>query len=93
MTDAERLARVLWPGSRIDKAYTLIHIAQRAINAGWTPPPDPYEDIARAVCKAAWPVSGGMREERDRVLETARRIPDDLARQVANALQGDEADG
>ena len=92
MTSAERLAQVLCPASRIDN-YTLIHIAQRAIHAGWTPPPDPYEDIARAVCKAAWPVSGGMREERDRVLETARRIPDDLARQVANALQGDEADG
>lgn len=45
MTDAERLAWVLWP-----EAHTIepgITIAQRAIDAGWQPPPDPHVEIAR----------------------------------------------
>lgn len=56
-TSAERLALVLFPDPDAPNGYG-VRIAQRAIAAGWmdkalalergwTPPPDPHEDIAR----------------------------------------------
>lgn len=32
-------------------------VAQRAIDAGWQPPPDPHEDIARELARAVWPAA------------------------------------
>ena len=61
---AKELAKVLYPGGIVDAG--LRHV-QRAIDAGWvqrdtllaeleaqgwTPPPDPWEPIAREVCDA-----------------------------------------
>lgn len=45
MTDAERLARTMWPRTAGPEG---IAAAQRAIDAGWTPPAEP-PTLAEAV--------------------------------------------
>lgn len=77
--------------------------AQRAIDAewvqrddliaqGWTPP-DPYEDVARELSTLIYPDEefdpDGEDEFDALLLAVVRRIPDDLARQVAEALRGE----
>ena len=55
--EAESLARVLFPKDDLTPWCT--SAAQRAIDAGWQPPPDPPEDIARELWAAQadlWPV-------------------------------------
>lgn len=65
-TAAERLAKAM--GSA---AVGWAHITQRAIDAGWvhrddliaqgwTPPPDPWEAIARDLCEAVWPITAAV---------------------------------
>lgn len=56
MTDAERLARTMWPDN-VPQPTNAARLAQRAMDAGWTPPPDPHEDIAREISKECWPES------------------------------------
>lgn len=100
--EAQALARVQWGQPCGD---TERRVAQRAIDAGWvqrddlvaqgwTPPPDPHEDIARALCNEAWPLTRNdelfaPETPSARLLAAVRRIPDDLARQVAEALRGE----
>lgn len=56
--EAEALARVMWPsGSAYLPFETCIRLAQSAIDAGWTPPPDLHVDIARELRDAMWPRS------------------------------------
>lgn len=45
MTDAERLASLLWP-EVFNRPFHDVARAQRAIDAGWTPPPDPADVVA-----------------------------------------------
>ena len=59
--EAEALARVLW----LHPLDFQRRAAQRAIDAGWTPPPDPHEDIARELMtkvygdeRVGWTTSG-----------------------------------
>lgn len=95
--EAEALARVLWPHEQGDMHPGDFITAQRAIDAGWTPPPDPHEDIARELFAATfphWPDDGTVGDPLattagEHILATVRRIPDDLARQVAEALRGE----
>lgn len=60
--EAEALARVMWPDfDRETYPSTwlgMIHQAQRAINAGWTPPPDPHKDIARDLMTRVYGTEG-----------------------------------
>ena len=69
-TAAERLARTMEPDGdwHLDEWRIAVRIAQRAIAAGWvqrddliargwTPPPDPWEAIARALADAVWPLT------------------------------------
>ena len=62
---------------------------------GWTPPPDPHEDIARELYDTAFAPAryADSRSVGPMLLAAVHRIPDDLARQVADALRGDDADG
>lgn len=87
--EAEALGRVLWPGLQLSNR--MLRNAQRAIDAGWTPPPDPHEDIARALHVAVYGelCEDGCHAERD-LLDAVRRIPLPLARQVAAALEADQ---
>ena len=56
--EAEARARVLWPdfdrGTFPSTWLGIIHRAQRAIDAGWTPPPDPHAEIARELFVAVF---------------------------------------
>lgn len=109
-TAAERLARTMEPDGdwHLGEWRIAVRIAERAILAGWvhrddliaqgwTPPPDPWEAIARALAAAMWTINGegpyvGEFTEHTvagRLLAAVRRIPDDLARQVAEALRGE----
>lgn len=54
--EAEALARKLWPYTYFGP-LTLAS-CQRAIDAGWTPPPDPHEAIAREIAAEVWPYLG-----------------------------------
>lgn len=79
-----------------------VRMAKRAIDAGWvqrddlvaqgwTPPTDSHEDIAREMYAGMF--TSPWNPERSDIacdlLATVRRIPDDLARQVAEALRGE----
>ena len=95
--EAERLAREMWPNHH-PLSPNLLERAQRAIAAGWTPPPDPHQDIADLLREAVW----GSALEDDpaawagaspgRLYALVARIPDDLAAQVADALRGDDSE-
>lgn len=96
MTDAERLALAMWDGVNGTEGWPVcVWLAQRAIDAGWTPPPDPHEDIARELYDTAFAPAryADSRSVGPMLLAAVHRIPDDLARQVADALRGDDADG
>ena len=95
-TAAERLARTMEPDG------DAVRIAERAILAGWvhrddliaqgwTPPPDPHEDIARELHAGMF--TSPWNPERSDIacdlLAAVRRIPDHLARDVAEALRGE----
>lgn len=62
--------------------------AQRAIDAGWTPPPDPHKEIARAIfaeCFPHWPLDGSAGDplcttSGEGILAAVRRM--DLRRRV-----------
>lgn len=93
--EAEALARVLVPRPTVPLG-PYVRMAQRAIDAGWvhrddlvaegwTPPPDPHEAIARELHGALFDIDHAERD----LLAVVRRIPDDLARQVAEALRGE----
>lgn len=56
--EAEDLARVQWGETFGD---TERRVAQRAIDAGWTPPPDPHVDIARELWESMY--AAGWRDE------------------------------
>lgn len=87
--EAEALGRVLWPGLQLSNR--MLRNAQRAIDAGWTPPPDPHEDIARELYAGMF--TSPWNPERSDIacdlLAAVRRIPDHLARDVAEALRGE----
>lgn len=101
---AERLARAQHPDW--DQCAPSLHAAwrrdaQRAIDAGWmdpalakakgwTPPPDRHEDIARALWAAMDGRQWGVALAQNDLLAAVRRIPDDLAAQVADALRTDQ---
>ena len=56
--EAEALARVMWPDFDRE-AYPatwlgMVYQAQRAIDAGWTPQPDPHVEIARELANSLW---------------------------------------
>ncbi len=93
--EAEALARVQYPSVR-EPSADMLKVAQRAIDAGWTPPPDPHEDIARVLFAATfphWPDDGSVGNPLattagEHILDAVRRIPDYLAHQVAEALKG-----
>lgn len=96
--EAEALARVLWPDhlSFGGLADSVMARAQRAIYAGWVQRDDlvAHEDIARALCNEVWPLTRdaelfGPETPSARLLAAVRRIPDDVARQVAEALRGE----
>ncbi len=91
--EAVALARVQhpdWEAAPPGLIEPWLRDAQRAINAGWTPPPDPHKDIARELHDAtSVPCAGDCQTERE-LLAAVRRIPDDLARQVAEALRADQ---
>ena len=53
MTDAERLASLLWP-EVFNRPFHDVARAQRAIDAGWTPP-DPHFAIARDISALIYP--------------------------------------
>lgn len=99
--EAEALARVLVPRPTVPLG-PYVRMAQRAIDAGWvqrddlvaqgwTPPTDSHEDIAREMYAGMF--TSPWNPERSDIacdlLATVRRIPDDLARQVAEALRGE----
>ena len=79
--EAEALARVMWPDFDRE-AYPatwlgMVYQAQRAINAGWTPPPDRHVEIAREIHDASHEPSrcdadGCYRY--DRILAAVRRM-------------------
>lgn len=81
--EAEALARVMWPDFDRE-AYPatwlgMVYQAQRAINAGWTPPPDSHVEIARELRDTLWPheagetfPDGGTTD--DRLLAAVRRL-------------------
>lgn len=52
--EAEALARVLWPHFAGNLDPSALAVAQRAIDAGWTPP-DPHLELARAISAAIYP--------------------------------------
>ncbi len=55
--EAEALARVLWPRcGEMEASLQRLYLkrSQRAIDAGWTPPPDPHVEIARELHKEVW---------------------------------------
>jgi hypothetical protein len=79
--EAEALARVMWhkfdaetyPSTWIG----MVRQAQRAIDAGWAPPPDPHEEIARELHKEVWPESPWEPDRyayQRRMGDTARRM-------------------
>ena len=100
--EAEALARVLWPHEQGEVHPDDFITAQRAIVAGWvqrddliaqgwTPPPDPHEDIARELYAGMF-TSPWNPERSDIACDlraAVRRIPDHLARDVAEALRGE----
>lgn len=93
--EAEALARVLWGANTYLARYEL---AQRAIDAGWQPPPDPHETIARELWAALadmWPVGTVWQPHRSKtqadLLALVRRMfPDaDEARAIAGRVEGE----
>lgn len=55
----------------------MVHQAQRAIDAGWAPPPDPHKEIARELHKEVWPESPWEPDRyayQRRMGDTARRM-------------------
>lgn len=83
--EAEALARVLWPTD--NPIPPVLIIAQRAIDAGWTPP-DPHLEIAQALSAAIYP-EGTFDLYEDsfdaRLLDAVRRL--DLVRRDGPATQ------
>ena len=81
----------IWPQEQGDMHPGDFITAQRAIDAGWTPPPDPHEDIARELYAGMF--TSPWNPERSDIacdlLAAVRRIPDHLARDVAEALRGE----
>jgi len=69
--EAEDLARVLNAAVRPRWMHSTQEFwltpAQAAIDAGWTPPPDPHEDIAREIRDEAFPADAGTPFPGDRV--------------------------
>lgn len=57
--EAEALARVMWPKFDAETYPStwigMVQQAQRAIDAGWTPPPDPHAEIAQELMTAIFP--------------------------------------
>lgn len=79
--EAEALARVMWPDSARETYPStwigMVRQAQRAIDAGWAPPPDPHEEIARELHKEVWPESPWEPDRyayQRRMGDTARRM-------------------